>query len=86
MFATLILVLFGRIIFVCRQYSFPIVCSSFSGFRIYVASPPRVLFGRRCSTRVKPSSVGAAVLSAIHVSYRHRMSMSSYSRSRRSLM
>jgi hypothetical protein len=83
-FTILIRWLFGRIILVCRLYSFPCDVSSFSGLRIYVASPPRVLFGRRCSTRWKPSRIGAAAPSAIHVSWRHKMSRLSCSRRRSS--
>ena len=81
-----ILWLFGRMILVCRPYSLPVDISSYSGFRMYVAMPPLVLSGRRCSTNVNPSSAGAATPSAIHVSYRHKMSTFSCSRSRSSLI
>ena len=78
--------LLGSIILVCILYSFPDDVSSFSGLRMYVASPPRVLFGRRCSIIVYPSSMGAAAPSEIHVSYRHMISRFSYSRSRSNFM
>ncbi len=81
-----ILRLFGRVILVCRPYLFPDVDSIFSGFRTNVARPPRVLFGRRYSTSVYPSNSGGAVPSAIHVSYRHRISTGSCSSRRSSLM
>ena len=51
-FTTFILRLFGRMTFVCRQYSFPAECSICSGFRTYVASPPLVLSARRYSITV----------------------------------
>jgi hypothetical protein len=51
-FTTFILMLFGRIIFVCRPYSFPAECSICSGFLTYVASPPLVLSDRRYSITV----------------------------------
>ena len=35
--------LLGRIILVCRPYSFPDDISSCNGFRMYVAKPPLVL-------------------------------------------
>jgi hypothetical protein len=84
-FTILIRRLFGNIIFVCKPYSLPYLDSICSGFRMNVARPPRVLFGRRCSTTVKPSNIGAAAPSAIQVSYRHRMSTCSYSSRRSSL-
>jgi hypothetical protein len=34
-----------------RLYSLPEDVSNFNGLRMYVASPPRVPLGRRCSTR-----------------------------------
>jgi hypothetical protein len=71
---------------VCNPYSFPDDVSIYSGFRTYVASPPRVPSGRRFSTNVNPSNIGAAVASDIHVSYRHNMSMFSYSSKRSILM
>jgi hypothetical protein len=81
-----ILWLFGRMTLVCRPYSLPVDISSYSGFRMYVARPPLVFSGRRCSTNVNPSIAGAAAPSAIHVSYRHKMSTFSCSRSRSSLI
>jgi hypothetical protein len=80
-----ILKLFGSIILVCRPYSLPVVDSIYSGFRTNVARPPRVLFGRRYSTSVNPSTIGGAVPSAIHVSCRQRISTGCYSSRRRSL-
>jgi hypothetical protein len=82
-FTTFILRLFGRIIFVCRPYSFPLDDSICSGFRTYVASPPLVLSVRRFSITVNPSIIGGAAPSAIHVSCKHNISISCYS-SRRS--
>ena len=72
--------LFGGMILVCNPYSFPVDDSICNGFRTYVANPPRVLCVRRCSISVKPSSMGAAAPSEIHVSYRHSMSTCSYSK------
>ncbi len=51
MFTILMRWLFGRMILVCRLYSLPEDVSNFNGLRMYVASPPRVPLGRRCSTR-----------------------------------
>ena len=68
-------------IFVCKLYSLPDNDSIYSGFRTYVAIPPRVPSGRRCSTNVNPSSMGAAVPSDIHVSCKHNTSMFSCSSS-----
>jgi hypothetical protein len=82
-FTTFILRLFGRMIFVCRPYSFPEDDSICSGLRTYVASPPLVLSVRRYSITEKPSIFGAAAPSAIHVSYKHNISISCCS-SRRS--
>jgi hypothetical protein len=76
---TLIRVLFGNIIYSNMPYSLLYYVSIYNGLRIYIASPPRVLPARRDSTSVKPSRVGGAAPSAIHVSYRHIMSNSSYS-------
>jgi hypothetical protein len=45
-----------------------------------------VLSVRRFLTSVKPSIFGAAAPSDIHVSYKHRMSIFSYSNSRSSFM
>jgi hypothetical protein len=84
-FTTFILWLFGRMIFVCRPYSFPLDASICSGLRTYVASPPLVLSVRRCSITVKPSIIGAAAPSAIHVSYKHSISISCCSSRRSSL-
>jgi hypothetical protein len=78
--------LLGKIIFVCRPYSLPFDYSIYSGVRIYVASPPLVLFGRRCSISLNPSNMGAAVSSEIHVSCRHKISKFSCSRMSSSLM
>jgi len=85
MFTILILWLFGSIILVCNPYLFPVVVSIFSGFRTYVASPPRVLSYRRCSTTVNPSIIGAAAPSAIHISCKHKTSMFSCSSKRSNL-
>jgi hypothetical protein len=49
---TLIRSLFGSIILVCKLYSLPDDVSILRGLRTYVASPPRVLSRRRCSTIV----------------------------------
>ena len=71
--------LFGRISFVCKQYSFPDVVSTFRACRMYVAIPPLVPVGRRCSNSVYPFSSGGAACSATQVSCRHRISKTSYS-------
>jgi hypothetical protein len=60
-------------------YSLLYVVSIYSGLRTYIASPPRVLSARRDSTSRNPSRSGGAAPSAIHVSYIHSTSMSSYS-------
>jgi hypothetical protein len=73
-------------ILVCRPYSLPYDVSIYNGFRTYVAKPPLVLSARRCSTTVKPSIMGAAALSDIHVSYKHKISIFYYSRRRSNLM
>jgi hypothetical protein len=73
-FTIFILELLGRMILVCRLYSLPDEDSIYSGFRTYVAIPPRVPSGLRCSTNVNPSSMGAAVPADIHVSCKHNMS------------
>jgi hypothetical protein len=46
---------------------------------MYVANPPLVPSSRRDSITVYPSSVGASTPLDIHVSYIHKMSISSYS-------
>ena len=73
------LVLFGSITLVCIPYSLLLDDSIFMGFLIYVASPPLVLSVLRLSITVYPSSVGASTPLDIHVSYIHKMSISSYS-------
>ena len=85
MFMMFILLLSGSIILVCKLYSLPVDVSSYNGFLIYVAMPPRVLPGRRYSTRVNPSRMGGAAPSASHVSYKQNTSTCCYSRRRRSL-
>jgi hypothetical protein len=60
-------------------YSLFCVVSIFSGLRIYIATPPRVLPARLDSINVKPSRDGGAAPSAIHVSCRQSTSISSYS-------
>jgi hypothetical protein len=73
-------VLFGSSNLVCILYSLILDVSIFSGFRTYVARPPRVLPARLDSTNRKPSRVGGAAPSAIHVSCKHSTSMSSCSK------
>jgi hypothetical protein len=68
--------LFGRISLVRRQYSLPNVDSIFRDFLMYVAIPPLVPCGRRCSTNVYPFISGGLACAAIQVSYRHRTSTS----------
>ena len=85
-FTILIRSLFGSMILVCKLYSLPDDVSICSGLRTYVARPPRVLFGRRCSTTTYPVTIGAAAPSDIHVSYKHRISTFSCSRRRSSFM
>jgi hypothetical protein len=72
-------VLLGSINFVCIPYSFVLEASILMGFLMYVANPPLVPSFRRDSTTVNPSSVGASAPLDIHVSYKHRISISSYS-------
>ena len=79
-------VLFGSSNLVCILYSLILDVSIFSGFRTYVARPPRVLPVRWDSTNVNPSSVGGAAPSAIHVSCRQNTSMSSCSSMSRSFI
>jgi hypothetical protein len=86
MFTILIRSLFGSMILVCKLYSLPDDVSIFNGLRTYVAKPPRVLSGRRCSTTVNPSIIGGAAPSDIQVSYKHNISTCSCSRRRRSLI
>ena len=76
----LIRVLLGNNNFVNMPYSLHWVLSIFSGFRMYIASPPRVQPLRLDSINVNPFNVGGAAPSAIHVSYRQNISISSYSR------
>ena len=54
MFIMLILVLSGNINFVCIPYSFDLEASIFMGFRMYVASPPRVHLSRHYFTTREP--------------------------------
>lgn len=79
-FTMLMRLLLGKIILVCSPYSFPFDDSIYNGVRTYVASPPLVLFGRRCLISLNPSNMGAAVASDIQVSCRHSISMFSCSR------
>jgi hypothetical protein len=78
-FIILIRVLLGNNNLVSILYSLICDVSIYSGFRTYVARPPRVLPARRDSTNRKPSRVGGAAPSAIHVSYKHSTSISSCS-------
>ena len=60
-------------------YSLPCVVSNCKGFRIYVAIPPLVPPDRLDSINRNPSKSGGVAPSAIHVSYRHNISISSCS-------
>ena len=71
--------LLGSINFVCIPYSLELDASIFMGFLMYVASPPLEPLSRRDSTNVNLSSVGASAPLDIHVSYKHKISISSYS-------
>ena len=66
-FIILIRVLLGNNNLVCILYSLLFDVSIYSGFRTYVARPPRVLPARLDSTNRKPSKVGGAAPSAIQV-------------------
>jgi hypothetical protein len=77
----LILVLLGNNNLVNMPYSLWCVVSIYSGLRIYIANPPRVLPLLLDSINVKPSRFGGAAPSAIHVSCRHSISIFSYSSS-----
>ena len=79
-FIILIGVLFANNNLVCIPYSLVFDLSIYSGFRTYVGRPPRVLPARLDSTKRKPSRVGGAAPSAIHVSCKHSTSISSYSK------
>jgi hypothetical protein len=68
MFIILIRVLFGNNNLTNIPYLLLCDVSIYSGFRTYIAKPPRVLPARRDSTNRKPSRVGGAAPSAIHVS------------------
>jgi hypothetical protein len=68
MFTILTRVLFGSNILINIPYSLLCDVSIYSGFRTYIARPPRVLPARRDSTSMKPSRFGGAAPSAIHVS------------------
>jgi uncharacterized membrane protein len=68
MFTILIGVLLGTNNLVNIPYSLLCDVSIYSGFRTYIAKPPRVLPARQDSTSMKPSRVGGAAPSAIHVS------------------
>lgn len=72
-------VLLGSSNFRKMPYSLLRVFSICIGLRMYIASPPRVLPMRLDSIRVKPSRFGGAAPSAIHVSCRQNMSISSAS-------
>jgi hypothetical protein len=72
-------VLLGNNNFTSIPYSLLCVVSIYSGLRTYTARPPLVLPARRDSTSRKPSRSGGAAPSAIHVSWRQKTSMSSYS-------
>ena len=78
-FIMLIRVLLGNNNFVSILYSLLWVVSIYSGFRTYVARPPRVLPALLDSTNRNPSRFGGAAPSAIHVSCKHSTSISSYS-------
>ena len=75
----LIRVLLGKSNLIRIPYSLLCVVSTCDGFRIYVASPPLVLPDRLDSINLNPSKSGGADPSAIHVSYRHNISISSCS-------
>ena len=68
MFIVLIRVLLGSNNLTIIPYSLLCDVSIYSGFRTYIAKPPRVLPARRDSINMKPSRVGGAAPSAIHVS------------------
>ena len=68
MFIILIRVLFGNNNLTNIPYSLLCDVSIYSGFRTYIARPPRVLPERRDSTSMKPSRFGGAAPSAIRVS------------------
>ena len=80
-FIMLIRVLLGNNNFSSIPYSLLRVVSIYNGLRTYIARPPRVLPVRRDSTSTKPSRVGGAAPSTIHVSWKQKTSMSSYSSS-----
>jgi hypothetical protein len=71
--------LFGNLSFIVRQYSFPILFSTCSELRTYVASPPLVPLGRLYSISLYPCTTGGSAGSAIHVSCRQRTSNASCS-------
>ena len=79
-FAMLTRWLFGSLSLTCRQYSFPVVLSIWSEFRTYVARPPLVPAGRRCSNILYPFSRRGSASLAIQVSCKQRTSNSSCSR------
>ena len=68
MFMILIRVLLGSNNLTTIPYSLLCDVSIYSGFRTYIAKPPRVLPARRDSTNMKPSRAGGAAPSAIHIS------------------
>jgi hypothetical protein len=78
-FIMLIRVLLGNNNLSSMPYSLLCVVSIYSGLRTYIARPPRVPSARLDSTSRKPSRVGGAAPSAIHVSWRQNISMSSCS-------
>ena len=75
----LIRVLLGSNSFINIPYSLYYVLSSFSGFRTYIASPPRVLSLLLDSTNMNPSRFRGVAPSAIQVSCKQSISIFSYS-------
>ena len=71
--------LLGNLSLIVWQYSFPILFSTCSELRTYVASPPLVPFDRLYSISLYPCTTGGSAGSAIHVSCRQRTSNSSCS-------
>lgn len=67
-FTTFILSLFGNLILAPMLYSFPIACSIFSDFFMYMAMPPLVPFSLRFSIRKYPSRCGVTPFTVSQVS------------------
>jgi hypothetical protein len=78
-FIILIRILFGNNNLISMPYSLLCVVSIYRGLRTYIANPPLEHSTRLDSISENPSKVGGAAPSAIHVSWRHSTSMSSYS-------